>query len=278
MNRHLYFIGIGNMGQAILNGLKKDLEWSKAKITCVKKHAETAHLPNEIEVLTGLQLLTEKIENSIVLLCVKPQIFQEISADIKKIIGESNIIISVMAGLSLEFIADSLSINSKDVIRTMPNLPCSIGLGMSTIYHKPDCPINNVSLCQSILKCCGEILVVQSENQIDQSTAISGSGPGYFFLFAEAMINKAISMGFSRNEARSLVGQTLVGASEVLLKNDGDATLMRKKVTSKNGTTEAAISLFNSRDFSEIIDQAMEQAYLRAAEISQSSNGISAET
>ncbi len=188
-------------------------------------------------------------ESSQVLLAVKPQIFKLVAKEVA-----AEIVISIMAGVSTQKISDSI-IRGK-VIRVMPNLPCSIGLGASGISLGKYATTKDAQLATQLFRTIGTVVPVD-ESLMDAVTAVSGSGPAYLFLLAESMIEGGVRCGLDRETADALVRQTLLGAGGLLSGDNRLATQLREAVTSKGGTTEAALSLMNERGVSQAIADAV---------------------
>jgi pyrroline-5-carboxylate reductase len=175
-------------------------------------------------------------------------------------------VISFVAGKKTSLI-ESFLLNSVPVLRVMPNTPMSVGVGASAISAGKFASQIDTSAVEQLLKASGEVIVVDESLQ-DAVTATSGSGPAYFFRFVEAMIAGAQELGLSESDAKILVIQTIAGASEMLKEDGASPTKLRENVTSPNGTTFAALQVFESNDLETIIKKAMRAARDRSQELS----------
>ena len=170
-----------------------------------------------------------------------------------------------MAGIKLETISTSLK--ARKVVRSMPNLPAQIGMGMTVFTASNDLDKKELFIIQNLINTTGKSIYVENESLIDAATAVSGSGPAYVYYFMEAMIKSAVSMGFTLSQAELLVNQTFMGA--VHLHNQSEFTCQEwiKRVASKGGTTEAAISILSEGKVSMNIGVALIAAFDRAKEL-----------
>jgi pyrroline-5-carboxylate reductase len=182
------------------------------------------------------------------------------------------LVISVAAGIPATVLARWLGTAGEPhqrVIRCMPNTPALIGAGATGLMALPGVSGSDKTLAEQMMKAVGEFVWVNDDAGIDAVTALSGSGPAYVFLFLEAMINSAEKLGLNQEQARKLALATVRGATELAaLSPEGLATL-RERVTSKGGTTAAALQVFETQDFAGLVNQAMQAAHQRAAELSQ---------
>lgn len=193
------------------------------------------------------------------LLAVKPQVFDEIVPFIT-----SPIIYSIMAGVSTTRIGQA--VGNECVVRVMPNLPCSVGFGATAFAKGVGATSEDAQLAKQLFAAIGSVVEVD-ESLMDAVTAVSGSGPAYVFLLAEAMVSGGIELGLDSKVATELVKSTIHGAA-TLLKQDGrSADGLREAVTSKGGTTDAALSVMQSRGFNEVVVQAILAAKDRGKEL-----------
>ena len=279
MKNKLYFIGYGNMAEAIYQRIDKKLF---GKIFLIEKNSERRVYINEKN-YKKTQVLKElngiKFNNSdIVLLAVKPNQIKSVCEEINSLIlGKKDIpiIISIAAGVTTtaikNFIINNLTNlqNDIDIFRAMPNLCARDGEAITGLYGKSK-QINKSNLTtiiSKIFKSIGEILWVKKESDLDIVTAISGSGPAYFFYFIDTMIKSAVELGLDKKNAKKLVIQTVIGSGKAGISIDNFAEQI-SKVASKGGTTEAAINLFNKKNLDVIFTQAIKAAYSKSKEIS----------
>lgn len=279
MKNKLYFIGYGNMAEAIYQRIDKKLF---GKIFLIEKNSERRVYINEKN-YKKTQVLKElngiKFNNSdIVLLAVKPNQIKSVCEEINSLIlGKKDIpiIISIAAGVTTtaikNFIINNLTNlqNDIDIFRAMPNLCARDGEAITGLYGKSK-QINKSNLTtiiSKIFKSIGEILWVKKESDLDIVTAISGSGPAYFFYFIDTMIKSAVELGLDKKNAKKLVIQTVIGSGKAGISIDNFAEQI-SKVASKGGTTEAAINLLNKKNLDVIFTQAIKAAYSKSKEIS----------
>jgi len=279
MKNKLYFIGYGNMAEAIYQRIDKKLF---GKIFLIEKNSERRVYINEknykkTQVLKELNEI--KFNNSdIVLLAVKPNQIKSVCEEINSLIlGKKDIpiIISIAAGVTTtaikNFIINNLTNlqNDIDIFRAMPNLCARDGEAITGLYGKSK-QINKSNLTtiiSKIFKSIGEILWVKKESDLDIVTAISGSGPAYIFYFIDTMIKSAVELGLDKKNAKKLVIQTVIGSGKAGISIDNFAEQI-SKVASKGGTTEAAINLLNKKNLDVIFTQAIKAAYSKSKEIS----------
>jgi len=262
------FIGAGNMAEALIRGIIGAGVYSPADIIVSDVLAERVkYLADEYEVgiAKGNVGLTEAAD--VVVLSVKPQKMNAVLAEIKGAVNAGAVVISIAAGVSVDKIVSALG--DAQVIRVMPNTPALIGQGASGLFTK-NASERSMQKALEIFSAIGIAVVVESEDLIDAVTAVSGSGPAYFFLLMEEMIKSAQSLGLDSDTARTLVLQTPKGAA--LLAEDADARgetpkMLREKVTSPGGTTQAAIETFVGQNFSEIVTAALTAARARSREL-----------
>ena len=279
MKNKLYFIGYGNMAEAIYQRIDKKLF---GKIFLIEKNNERRVYINEKN-YKKTQVLKElngiKFNNSdIVLLAVKPNQIKSVCEEINSLIlGKKDIpiIISIAAGVTTtaikNFIINNLTNLQKDIdiFRAMPNLCARDGEAITGLYGKSK-QINKSNLTtiiSKIFKSIGEILWVKKESDLDIVTAISGSGPAYIFYFIDTMIKSAVELGLDKKNAKKLVIQTVIGSGKAGISIDNFAEQI-SKVASKGGTTEAAINLLNKKNLDVIFTQAIKAAYSKSKEIS----------
>jgi pyrroline-5-carboxylate reductase len=279
MKNKLYFIGYGNMAEAIYQRIDKKLF---GKIFLIEKNSERRVYINEKN-YKKTQVLKElngiKFNNSdIVLLAVKPNQIKSVCEEINSLIlGKKDIpiIISIAAGVTTtaikNFIINNLTNlqNDIDIFRAMPNLCARDGEAITGLYGKSK-QINKSNLTtiiSKIFKSIGEILWVKKESDLDIVTAISGSGPAYIFYFIDTMIKSAVELGLDKKNAKKLVIQTVIGSGKTGISIDNFAEQI-SKVASKGGTTEAAINLLNKKKLDVIFTQAIKAAYSKSKEIS----------
>jgi pyrroline-5-carboxylate reductase len=201
-------------------------------------------------------------------LAVKPQAMREVCEQIAPFLESSKLVISIAAGLPLSTLRLWLNHHAK-LARAMPNTPAKVGLGMTGLFSLPGCDGNDISAVQSLFETAGQTMWLADESMLDAITAISGSGPGYVFYFMEAMERAALELGFHPDEARNLAVSTFQGATALAAQSPDALAVLRERVTSKGGTTYAALSHMQNAGVDTTIVQALKAAQARAKELAQ---------
>lgn len=264
--KRIGIVGGGTMGSAIARLLTE--KGGKNSRTCFifDRNEERR------EALAGLgatvtRTLDDLLKNSdILILAVKPQNARELFDQMRKSLS-FHTAISIMAGISIPAMARGLG--TEHTIRAMPNTPARIGKGMTVWMAGEGITREEKDAARAIFRVFGEGLEVSDEKLIDAATAISGSGPAYLFLLAEALEDAASQFNFSPDERRLLIRETLRGASELYARTDESPTALRRSVTSKGGTTEAALITLHLHEFTTLWWRALKEAYARAKELSE---------
>lgn len=253
-------IGGGNMGGAILSGIASQY----MVLLCEEDLAKASALKKRFKVkICGL---TELLHASdAVILAVKPQDFDSILGEMARDITKKTLVISIAAGITASYIEKSLGKGIR-VIRTMPNLPARIKKGITAIARGKVATAADVKVAEKILSGVGKT-VVMDEKWIDAVTAVSGSGPAYVFYFVECFLRAAEKVGFDPKTAQVLVKETLRGSVDLYLSQDEEAGVLRQRVTSKGGTTQAALDEFFKADTETIFVKALQAAKKRAGEL-----------
>lgn len=271
INKHISIIGTGNMGTSIINGLL-----SKQIIKANQLHA-TGRTDEKLLPLqkSGVHIATDNIQainqSQIVLFAVKPQQLTSVLNEIKHSITPEHLAISIAAGYSMKTIEHILG-SQIPIARVMPNLCASIGMSASVWTHTASVKSQQIQDTKTILTAIGSEYYVADESLLDAATAISGSGPAYIFYFVELLSRAAASLGLKEDLANQLVLQTLVGSAALLTRSAQQTTPitareLRARVTSKGGTTEAAIHEFQNAKLDTIIIRAVQAAHTRAQEL-----------
>lgn len=210
-------------------------------------------------------------ERHIWVFAVKPQVLRETVASCKPFLRPETLVVSIAAGISSDTIANWLGEPGKPwtrLVRCMPNTPALIAAGATGMLALSGVRDDDKELAQQLFSAVGQITWVESDKQLDAVTALSGSGPAYVFLFLDALIEGAIKLGLSAQQARVLALATLEGSTQLAAQSSETPATLRERVTSKGGTTAAALDVFNRQKFSAVVQQAMQAAYDRAAELS----------
>lgn len=201
----------------------------------------------------------------IIILCVKPQDFPALAEQVKPFIRGEQLILSIMAGIKMQAISKSLGCSK--IVRSMPNLPAQIGMGMTVFTSSPAIDKKELFIMQNLINTTGKSVYVEDENMIDAATAISGSGPAYVYYFMQAMVDAGVKMGFTFSQAELLVNQTFMGAVHLHNQSELSCEEWIKKVASRGGTTEAALNVLKSNTVNSNIESALFAAYNRAKEL-----------
>ena len=261
------FIGAGNMNAAIISGLVNSGVDAKSIIVSNPSPEKRTALAEQLGILhTASNIEAANFADTIVL-GVKPHFIADVCQEISSAVDVNNkCFLSVAAGTTVNTIQQALGGNIA-VVRTMPNTPSQLGLGITGAYPSAEVTQSQKAVSETLIKSVGEIVWVNDESDIDNITAVSGSGPAYFFLFMEAMESTAKSFGFTPEQSRLLVQQTALGAASMVEKNNLSIGQLRENVTSKGGTTQAALTSFVEGGLPELVEKSMKAAVARAKEM-----------
>jgi pyrroline-5-carboxylate reductase len=264
---NVLIIGGGNMGRSFAESFLNAKILTHRQLTVIEKdHAQIVEL-NRMKLGQVYNDFGDYIqEKDLIILAVKPQDAYAIYPKLKPFIHEKHIILTIMAGVRIRDVEQQLGTNK--VVRAMPNLPCQVGLGVTGFMVSDTIPQTDVDFIRKLLETTGISIQLYEEDKLNAITAISGSGPAYIFYFMDAMIQQTMEYGFTLTEASKLVEQTFLGAVELYKVNDLSCKEWISKVSSKGGTTEAALKHFNAAAVNSTIQQGMHQALLRSRELS----------
>ncbi len=267
MNHQIGFIGGGNMAQAIITGLLNSGR-SSSDILVSDPNPVCRNALSAMGVSCSKQSGPVIAQADLIVLAVKPQIMDTVLAELSPSLQATQIIISIAAGITIGSIRQQLDNAPNAIVRVMPNTPALIGQGISALAS--DLPLDDTTknATQEIFNACGKALWVGSEDMMDAVTAVSGSGPAYFFLMIENLINTGVRLGLAPEVARELVVQTAKGAAGMVEVSNVGPDELRQRVTSPGGTTEAALGVFDDGDFADLVDRALVAARDRAGELS----------
>lgn len=265
---NICFIGGGNMARSIIGGLTSEGVPPKNIIVSDPFQASLDEC-SKLGVATTSNNHSAIGDSDVVVLAVKPQIMHEVCLDIKEsVIKSKALIISIAAGITTASLNKWLG-DETPIVRCMPNTPALLQLGATALYKNNSVSETQATLAEKILAAVGIALWVKTEHELDAVTALSGSGPAYYFLMMEAMIEAGEKLGLSPELAKALTLQTALGAATMAKESDVDAKELRRRVTSPNGTTEAAINNFVDNGFNTIVENAMQKANDRSIELAQ---------
>lgn len=259
------FIGGGNMAGALIAGLVKQLDSAKQVHVVDLNQDSLQSLESRFGVCTATTMDDKLGDLDIIVLAVKPQQMQAVAASLAPYIS-SQLLLSVAAGIRAADLSRWLSGHEK-IVRAMPNTPAMIGLGMSGLYAMAAVTEPERELAQAIMQAVGDTIWVQDESMIDAVTAISGSGPAYVFYFIEAMQEAAMKLGFDAAQARQLSLATFNGAAQLAQQSDESVDILRQRVTSKGGTTYAALCSMDDSAVKPAIHRAIQAAAQRGKEL-----------
>lgn len=272
MNK-IAFIGAGNMARAIIIGLVNSGITPQDIMVANPSETKRLDLAKEFGVLQTHDNIKASEFADVIVLCVKPHFIIDVCQQIGQTIKASTkLFISVAAGGTIAQIQHTLTQSNSTklpaVVRVMPNTPAQLGLGMSGLFASNEVTIEQKAIAEKLMNAVGKSIWLDTEAKINDIIAIAGSAPAYFFLFMEAMEQQALQYGFSAQESRMLVQQTALGAAQMVAHNSISITELRANVTSKGGTTHAAIEQFKHDGMEEMVKNAMNAAIARAEEMS----------
>ena len=258
------FIGAGNMAGSLVNGLIESG-------TSPSEIAAADPIAKQLEKLSVLGVVTAANNDQaikavdVIVLAVKPQVIGQVLEALSGL-TPNQLIISIVAGIDLRSLETWLPAN-QPIVRCMPNTPALLGAGMTGLFANSRVTDQQKALATHILEAVGEVAWVSKEAHLDAVTAVSGSGPAYFFLLMENMIAAGQKLGLDAELSKKLTEQTAFGAALMAQKSNVDPGTLRKNVTSPRGTTEAALNLMLAQDFPATVIDALSAAEKRAKEL-----------
>lgn len=260
-------LGAGNMGVAFSRSfLKYELVKPQNLQLIVRNETKTESLKKEFPEIEISHFSEANVENAdIVIISVKPQDFQFVAENLPFKLNENQMVLSIMAGVTIEKIQNLLQ--HRNVVRAMPNSPTLLGMGITGYTAAKEININQILQIEKLLNSSGRSVYFEEENLLDSVTALSGSGPAYFYYFVDAMIKAGIEMGIEENIAKLLVKQTMIGAYHLINNSDKNLDELIKEVASKGGTTESALKVFRENSLKEIVEKGIFAAEKRAKEL-----------
>lgn len=262
------FIGAGNMARSLVGGLvARDMPAAAIRVAepvvelrdAVQRDFDVAVFADGAEAVAGAATWV---------LAVKPQVLRSVCAALAPLAQASRpLVVSIAAGITAAQLERWLG-GDIAIVRCMPNTPALLGAGVTGLYANPQVAAEGRQRAQALLAAVGETVWLDDEAKMDAVTAVSGSGPAYVFLLAEAMQAAAIAEGLPADTARTLVLHTVLGAARMLIEGDADAAELRRRVTSPGGTTQAAIETFEAGGLRELVARAIAAATLRGRQLS----------
>lgn len=259
-------IGIGHFGKIIALALLRERFVSDANLIL----SNPSPIDKKDFLSWNIQFTTdnkEAVKNvDVIILAVRPQVIRTVLQEIKDVVSTKQLIISVAAGIEIKTIKKFLG-NNQPVVRTMPNLCAKVLASVSCWVKSKEVSKDKSVIAKKILQTFGQEIPLSDEKLLNKITAISGNGPAYFFYLIELLEDTAVKIGIERDLAQKVTLQTFLGTAKLLAHSQQTPKALREEVTSKGGTTEAALSVFNRSGFDKIFMQAIQAAYKRAKEL-----------
>jgi pyrroline-5-carboxylate reductase len=266
-DKKIGIIGCGNMGEALLSRLSKVMEKSVSIMVSELDAARRAAILEKHKIIVEIDNNYLVKYSDVIILAVKPQDLENVlRQEVCCGISEKKLLMSVAAGITTKYI-ESVVGDNVPVIRAMPNMPAVVGEAVTAICPGSAAVKRDVELARQIFSTIGDVVEVE-ESQMDAVTAVSGSGPAYFFYLIEALAEAAVKLGLDEKTAEELAVRTAIGSSKLLDELKEHPAILRRKVTSKGGTTEAALKVFDDKKLKNIIEEATAAACARAKELS----------
>lgn len=263
--RTIGFVGGGKMAEALISGVLSAAPAPEQILVCEPVADRAGYLISKYHI-AAVELGELSARADVVVLAVKPQVMNEVLSDLAGAVGSGQLVVSIAAGVPTSRIERALP--GVPVVRVMPNTPALVGQGAAAIAPGTYATDAHLSVAQEILQSTGIVIRV-AEDRLDAVTAVSGSGPAYFFLLAQLLQEAAVAVGLSAEQARELVVQTAVGAAAMLRDSGDDAATLRSAVTSPGGTTAAALEVFDHAGLRQIVHQAVQAARDRSTVLGQ---------
>ena len=261
------FIGGGNMARSLVGGLVADGMPAARLQVAEPDPARRAALEQEFGIRTSADNAAAAATADVLVLAVKPQVMPGVARELSgPLAGRGALVISIAAGIRNADLARWLA-GAAAVIRAMPNTPALLGCGATVLCAGPGARTIHREQAEAIMRSVGSVSWVEDEAQMDAVTALSGSGPAYFFLLTEAMADAAAGLGLAPELARLLAVETALGAARMAIESDDDIAALRRRVTSPGGTTEAALEALEAGGFRALVAGALARAEARSREL-----------
>lgn len=263
------FIGGGNMARSLVGGLIADGVGAAQLQVAEPDPERRAALRRDFGLRVTADNATAAAAAGVLVIAVKPQVMPGVARELAgALAGRDTLVISVAAGIRNADLSRWLG-GALPVIRAMPNTPALLGCGATVLCAGPGARTSHRETAEAILRAVGSVSWVEDESQLDAVTALSGSGPAYFFLLAEAMADAAAELGLPTELARLLAVETALGAARMAIESDADIAELRRRVTSPGGTTEAAIDALEAGGFRALVAGAIQRAAARSRELAE---------
>ena len=266
----LGFIGAGNMAEAIVAAVVGQKLYSAGQIVASDPLSERRDLfAKQIGLAVSDDNRQVAAQARRLVWAIKPQNFNEVAASLADAVGKDQLHISIMAGLSTRKVAAAFGKIKARVVRVMPNLALRVGAGMAGLCPGEHATNQDLADTKAIFEAGGGVVVLSDESLMDAVTAMAGSGPAYFYYFVEAMVAGGQECGLSEEDALKLAKYTCLGAGRMMLETDDSPAELRRKVTSKGGTTQAALDHMRLTGVDKGIREAVRAAFVRARKLGQ---------
>lgn len=260
-------LGCGNMGMAYAQSFMKHHIVTKENLLLVEKQESRRRELAQLNMGKVIgELNKELTECDIIILAVKPQDFQTLGLELKPLLNPETIILSIMAGLPTTRIAETLGASL--IVRAMPNSPAQIGMGITAYTATAAIQVDQLHKVEKLLAATGRTVFIEKEEYLDAVTALSGSGPAYFFYLVKSMVEAGVQMGLEESVSAMLVEQTMFGSFHLINNATQSLDELIKAVASKGGTTEAALNTLREKQVGENLIEAILNAEKRAKELS----------
>lgn len=254
------FIGGGNMARSLVAGLRRQGVTADRIVVAEPQDALRQGLQAEFGIRVCAEGRDAIAGASVVVLAVKPQVMQAVCEGLRGALGDA-VVVSVAAGLTCARLSGWLG--TPGVVRAMPNTPALLGAGATGLFAPPEVDAAGRALAEAVLASAGLTRWIEDEALMDVVTALSGSGPAYFFLLVESLVAAAVAHGLPRETAEALARQTALGAARMLDESGEPAEELRRRVTSPGGTTQAAVECFQAGGFASLVADAVDAAVQR---------------
>lgn len=268
-NKKISFIGGGNMAQALISGLVGC--GIKPNLITVADPSSDAREQLAAKGLNTVDPMADPksavIGADIVVLAVKPQMMKVVVGAFADVL-DTQLVISVAAGLSTDLLSNMLG-GYSNIVRAMPNTPSMIQMGATGLYGTENISAEQKQLATAVMEASGLVMWVDDEEHMHAVTAVSGSAPAYMFYFIESMVDGAVALGLDKEQASALAMQTMLGAAKMAMNSDDAPAELRRKVTSPNGTTQAAVESMQANEIGRQIGEAMQACYDRSQALSE---------
>jgi pyrroline-5-carboxylate reductase len=263
---NITFIGGGNMATALVSGLHKARPGRLELRVADPSEEARKQMMREYDVETFSDGREAVRGADVVVLAVKPQIMPSVLEGLAEVIEGGQLVLSIAAGTTIAELESALGAEHP-VVRAMPNTPALIGRGICGLYASENCRPHHREQAERIMRAAGDTMWIGDEALMDVVTALSGSGPAYFFLLTEALAKAGAELGLDQEDALRLAARTAEGAGAMLSDSEESAATLRQRVTSPGGTTEAGVEVLEARGFHDLIREAVEAATRRGREL-----------